>query len=189
MVLLLLMGSWYFKVFLYKNIRAQRQYFDIFQERLFLNATDQRLSDIETEVSSFKNCNVSFTFYIVMITLLSTCLHVCSRERLITHWLTLMLPWINAALSRMQWLFYCLHAMSCGWTHVIHVTLRCIVTIPVLSQPVRTLRSLLKAPGDLNAPGILLRSLTLVETRIQCTLLKVTGECSSHLFSWGVLPG
>lgn len=49
------MGSWYFKVFLYKNVCAQRQYFDIFQELIFLNATDQRLSDIETEVSSFKN--------------------------------------------------------------------------------------------------------------------------------------
>lgn len=85
LVLLLLMGSWCFKVFLYKNVYAQRQYFDIFQEFVFLNATDQRLSDIETEVSSFKKCNVSFTFYIVIITLLSICLHVCSREGFIMH--------------------------------------------------------------------------------------------------------
>lgn len=62
------MGSWYLKVFFYKNVYVQRQYFNIFQGLMFLNATDQRLSTLKLTLVALKKCNVSFNFYIVIIT-------------------------------------------------------------------------------------------------------------------------
>lgn len=55
LVLVLLMGSWYFNVFFYKNTCAQRQYFNVFQELIFLNATDQRLSTLSLKLVALKN--------------------------------------------------------------------------------------------------------------------------------------
>lgn len=55
LVLALLMGSWYFRVFFYKNTCVQRQYFNVFQELIFLNSTDQRLSTLRLKLVALKN--------------------------------------------------------------------------------------------------------------------------------------
>lgn len=47
---------------------VQKQYFNILQELLFLNAADQRLSTLRLKLVALKKCNVSFNFYIVIIT-------------------------------------------------------------------------------------------------------------------------
>lgn len=87
------MGSWYFKVFFSTKMYVQKQYFNIFQELVFLNATNQRIY-IWTEGSSLKKCSVSFNFYIVIIT-------CCQLVYIVVGWkLHYALTYLDAVLNK-----------------------------------------------------------------------------------------
>lgn len=72
---------------------VQKQYFNIFQELVFLNATNQRIY-IWTEGSSLKKCSVSFNFYIVIIT-------CCQLVYIVVGWkLHYALTYLDAVLNK-----------------------------------------------------------------------------------------